>query len=287
MKPKIFLSHSKKDKVFIEKLANDLRSCGIDVWYDEWEIPPGESIRKKIFEDGITSCDLFFIYLTENSIPSYWVQKELDGAFIHEIELENSFVALFVNTDESRKGLSLDLKALNIPPFNEVNYTIPFGKLITKTWNSYIKKQIKNKEQDYKIQVLELEKKVLQLQSNSQLNVPYVKEMLESKTYSHNEITKNLLELFLVLKDKLADGINNYHLIKILGNQFKEDIDSWIPNENETFRETYSLSDFTGELILKGLVEIKTSNDLDQFYYLSKQGIEFIEKITTGNTVYN
>ena len=92
MKPKVFLSHSKKDKVFIEKLANDLRSCGIDVWYDEWEIPPGESIRKKIFEDGITSCDMFFVYLTENSIPSYWVQKELDGAFIHEIETKNSFI---------------------------------------------------------------------------------------------------------------------------------------------------------------------------------------------------
>lgn len=59
MKPKVFLSHSKKDKQFIEKVANDLRSCGIDVWYDEWEIPPGESIRKKIFEEGITSCDLF------------------------------------------------------------------------------------------------------------------------------------------------------------------------------------------------------------------------------------
>jgi len=49
MKPKIFLSHTKKDKDFIYKLANDLRNVQIDVWVDEWEIPLGESIRRKIF----------------------------------------------------------------------------------------------------------------------------------------------------------------------------------------------------------------------------------------------
>lgn len=86
MKPRVFLSHSKKDRVFIERIANVLRIGKIDVWYDDWEIPPGDSIRKKIFEDGIPNCDLFFVYLTENSKDSYWVQKELDAAVIHEAE---------------------------------------------------------------------------------------------------------------------------------------------------------------------------------------------------------
>ena len=66
-KPKVFLSHSKKDQNFIKQLAIDLRSARIDVWYDDWEIPPGASLRSKIFEDGISECDLFFIYLTQNS----------------------------------------------------------------------------------------------------------------------------------------------------------------------------------------------------------------------------
>ena len=61
-KPKVFLSHSKKDQDFIKQLALDLRSARIDVWYDDWEIPPGASLRSKIFEDGISECDLFFIY---------------------------------------------------------------------------------------------------------------------------------------------------------------------------------------------------------------------------------
>ena len=99
-----------------------MRYCGIDVWYDEWEIPPGESLRKKIFEEGITTCDVFFVYLTLNSISSIWVQKELDSALVHEIETKDGFLLLFVDKDSSREKLSIDLKALNIPVFNEKTY---------------------------------------------------------------------------------------------------------------------------------------------------------------------
>jgi hypothetical protein len=59
MKPRVFLSHSKKDRECIERIAADLRSARIDVWYDDWEIPPGSSLRAKIFEEGIPECDLF------------------------------------------------------------------------------------------------------------------------------------------------------------------------------------------------------------------------------------
>ncbi len=83
MKPKIFLSHSKVDKTIIEKIANDLRVARVDVCYDEWEIPPGVSFRSQITK-GIDDCDLFFIYLTEGSAKSYWVQHELDTAFIKQ-----------------------------------------------------------------------------------------------------------------------------------------------------------------------------------------------------------
>ncbi len=69
-KPTVFLSHSKKDRKFIEKIAQDLRKYRIDAWYDDWEIPPGKSLRKKIFEEGIANCNAFFVYLSLNSIDS-------------------------------------------------------------------------------------------------------------------------------------------------------------------------------------------------------------------------
>ena len=86
MKPRVFLSHSKADRQFIERLANDLRAARIDVWYDEWEIPSGVSFRKRIFEDGITESDLFFVYLTAASAASHWSEREIDAAFVLDAE---------------------------------------------------------------------------------------------------------------------------------------------------------------------------------------------------------
>ena len=45
---KIFLSHSSKDKEFVRKLADDLKTYGLSVWFDEWEIKVGDSITNKI-----------------------------------------------------------------------------------------------------------------------------------------------------------------------------------------------------------------------------------------------
>lgn len=290
MKPKVFLSHSKKDKDFIERIANDLRSCGIDVWYDEWEIPPGESIRKKIFEDGITSCDLFFVYLTPNSIPSYWVNKELDGAFIHEIEMKNSFLILFVDQDSSRETLSLDLKTLNIPSFNPDNYFNPFTKLVSRIWNAYCKNELQKNNKENKYVILEkernnalLENKILQMQQSGKSDFSFLKEHLEGIVFNYNGIEKNLLEAFIELKNILADE-TSYSQLRIKLELFFNDLtDKNDYNNPERLISKYPISEFTGELVLKGLVEIKTSDDLDQQYFLTKLGKDFINAETNVN----
>lgn len=33
--PSVFLSHTSVDKPFVEKLANDLRRVGVNVWFDK------------------------------------------------------------------------------------------------------------------------------------------------------------------------------------------------------------------------------------------------------------
>jgi TIR domain len=40
----VFLSHSSKDKAVVRELAARLRSDGLRVWFDEWEIQPGDNI---------------------------------------------------------------------------------------------------------------------------------------------------------------------------------------------------------------------------------------------------
>ena len=78
-KPKVFLSHSCLDKPFIERLANDLRKCQIEPWLDSEEIRDGKPWLKVIFEDGMPTCDCVIVYLSENSLNSKMVQKEIDA----------------------------------------------------------------------------------------------------------------------------------------------------------------------------------------------------------------
>lgn len=80
-----FISHSTKDKPFVRKLASDLVASGIKVWIDEQNILVGDSIPEKIAQ-GLAESDFFLIVVSENSVKSEWVKKELNSAIVHEIE---------------------------------------------------------------------------------------------------------------------------------------------------------------------------------------------------------
>jgi len=45
---------SSKDKVIVRPIAERLHKDGLRVWFDEWELKPGDSIPAKI-EDGLRS----------------------------------------------------------------------------------------------------------------------------------------------------------------------------------------------------------------------------------------
>lgn len=80
-----FISHSTKDKPFVRKLASDLVASGIKVWLDEQNILVGDSIPEKIAQ-GLAESDFFLIVVSENSVNSAWVKRELNSAIVHEIE---------------------------------------------------------------------------------------------------------------------------------------------------------------------------------------------------------
>jgi hypothetical protein len=80
-----FVSHSAKDKPFARKLTADLVANGVKVWLDEQRILVGDSIPEKIAQ-GLAESDFFLIVISENSVNSAWVKKELSGALVHEIE---------------------------------------------------------------------------------------------------------------------------------------------------------------------------------------------------------
>jgi hypothetical protein len=82
--PKIFLSHSSKDKAFTRKLASRLADYDIEFWLDEAEINVGDSLMIRI-SSAIEETDFIAVVLSHESVNSHWVQVELQMAMNREL----------------------------------------------------------------------------------------------------------------------------------------------------------------------------------------------------------
>jgi hypothetical protein len=82
--PSVFLSHTRVDKPFVEKLADHLKKLGVNVWFDKWEIRVGDSITWKI-DDGIRENEFLAIVLSPDALRSEWVKTELSAAWIRQM----------------------------------------------------------------------------------------------------------------------------------------------------------------------------------------------------------
>ena len=81
MPRQVFLSHSSLDKArFVDGFARRLTLCGIPVWYDTWELLPGDGMTQQIFDNGLDQSDVVIVVLSRNSQDSNWVRHEVDTA---------------------------------------------------------------------------------------------------------------------------------------------------------------------------------------------------------------
>ncbi len=106
----MFLSYSHVDREAILDIADSLQQRRIRVWYDGWEMKPGDILRERI-NNGIEDADYFLVVLSENSLDSSWVRFELNSAMINEIEQQHVRVIPAILGRLSFRQLPLDLRA--------------------------------------------------------------------------------------------------------------------------------------------------------------------------------
>src|SRR5688572_5093321 len=139
-KPRVFLSHSALDKPFIENLANDLRRCQIEPWLDTEEIRAGQPWLQVIFEEGIPTCDAILVYITENSLNSRMVAKEIDAALVRKLSDAGISLLPYVDKGEVRGRLRLDLQTLQCQEWNLENYAERLSTVVAEIWRSYMER---------------------------------------------------------------------------------------------------------------------------------------------------
>lgn len=85
---KVFISHSSVDKKFVQRLAMDLRTRkGIDAWFDQWEINPGDKIPERL-EEGLSEAEVLILILSPDSVNSQWAEYERQAWLVMQIEEE-------------------------------------------------------------------------------------------------------------------------------------------------------------------------------------------------------
>ena len=71
----VFISYSRTDMEFVQRLAMDLEQEGFDVWWDLTDIQGSDVWERKI-EEGLRASKYFIVVLTPASLESRWVRRE-------------------------------------------------------------------------------------------------------------------------------------------------------------------------------------------------------------------
>jgi hypothetical protein len=93
----VFISHAWEDKEDIARpLAEALRQKGLRVWYDEFTLTLGDSLRRSI-DRGLAQSRYGVVILSPNFFAKEWPQKELDELVAREAPGEKVILPVWHN----------------------------------------------------------------------------------------------------------------------------------------------------------------------------------------------
>ena len=79
-----FISHAGEDKdSFVRPLAEELRRKGLSIWYDEFSLTVGDSLRESI-DRGLAQSRFGIVVLSPNFFNKGWPQRELNALATRE-----------------------------------------------------------------------------------------------------------------------------------------------------------------------------------------------------------
>jgi len=93
----VFISHASEDKdEVVRPLAEAMRQDGLEVWYDEFELKIGDSLRRKI-DSGLARSRFGVVVLSQAFLGKGWTNYELDGLVTRAVSGEQVLLPIWHN----------------------------------------------------------------------------------------------------------------------------------------------------------------------------------------------
>lgn len=91
----VFISHASEDKEeFVRPLVKALEAKGLKVWYDEFTLRIGDSLRRKI-DQGLANSKFGIVVLSESFFKKGWTNYELDGIVSRSVSGEQQLLPIW------------------------------------------------------------------------------------------------------------------------------------------------------------------------------------------------
>ena len=97
----VFISHASEDKDdIVRPMATALKDEGLVVWYDEFELRIGDSLRRKI-DRGLAKSKVGLVVLSHSFIAKGWTNYELDGIVTRSVDGQQMLLPIWHNISKN------------------------------------------------------------------------------------------------------------------------------------------------------------------------------------------
>lgn len=118
-----FISHASEDKIsFVAPFVDALKSKDIAIWYDEFELQVGDSLRRSI-DNGLRQSTYGIVVLSEAFFKKEWTQRELDGLFSRQVNGEEVILPIWHKISKN-EVLSFSPMIADMMAINTTHFTI-------------------------------------------------------------------------------------------------------------------------------------------------------------------
>jgi hypothetical protein len=113
-----FISHATEDKdTFVRELAQKLVREGVRVWYDEFTLKIGDSLRRSI-DKGLANSKYGIVILSNSFFKKEWPQAELDGLVTRERNGEKVILPIWLDGEKVILPIWLDVEKEDVSKFS-------------------------------------------------------------------------------------------------------------------------------------------------------------------------